>query len=753
MPLGTENTTFSRDVFGRYICNTMQEALDSTTGGGKPFDVIVIGGGSFGGVIAHRLFQLDSRLRQHRILVLEGGPFVIPEHVQNLPTIGDVFAEVRRVPWQAAPASPNLGYDRGGSGLAYCLAGRSLFFGGWSPQLTDSELAGWPAAVVKDLKDAHFNEARRQIGTDTSNDFIFGPLHDKLIDRLFTGINQVTHRFGINTPEDLEAPLAVVSAAERAGTFPLNKFSAMPLLMDAARKSWVESNGDDRIKRLMIVANCTVNELGLTNNRVTLVRTSLGDLAVPADGAVVVALGTIESARLALRSFPNTNLLIGCNLMAHLRSNFTMRIPRRSLNVPPDRLYASALFVKGKSPNGHFHLQITASAAGPNQTNSEAELFRKIPDIDTLDYFDVNDESVIITLRGIGEMTPAPNTGATSRVDLIPIAAAGTQAVVTQKAQVTIVPSPTDQLLWKDLDSATDEVASVLAADQPYDVLIGGNYQQVVPGQAGKEAKDVFPHASRHDLLGTTHHEAGTLWMDPDPTKGVTDIWGRFHEVPNAWVAGPALFPSVGSPNPMLTGVALARRAAERMFEKPITTAPAGPVQLFDGATLNGWTQAGPGNFVVDNGTLRTQGGLGLLWYSASQFRNFELAVDWKITQTGDNSGIFMRFPDPNGDPFNAVREGYEVQIDDLGNPDGALFHKTGAIYDVQPPLVLAAKPPGQWNTYVIRVVEQTYNVTLNGQVVISDFVGNRSVRGFIGLQNHLPKDVVFFRNIVVTPL
>ena len=122
---------------------------------------------------------------------------------------------------------------------------------------------------------------------------------------------------------------------------------------------------------------------------------------------------------------------------------------------------------------------------------------------------------------------------------------------------------------------------------------------------------------------------------------------------------------------------ALARRAAERLLEKPFISAPNDPVQPFDGATLNGWTQAGPGNFVVDN----------------------------------------------------------------------------GALYDVQPPLVLAAKPPGQWNNYVIRVVRQIYNVTLNGQPVIVNFEGNRSARGFIGLQNHLPKDVVFFRNIVVTPL
>lgn len=467
MPLTTEDTTFTHDVSGRYICNTMLEAFDSTTGGGKPFDVIVIGGGSFGGVIAHRLFQLDSRLRQHRILVLEGGPFLIPEHVQNLPNIGDLFPEVKRLPWLSSPATPHLGFP----GLAYCLAGRSLFWGGWSPQLTDSELSNWPVSVVKDLKDSHFLAAQRQLGTDTANDFIFGPLHDALRGRLFNGIGQVTHRFGIHSPQDLEAPLAVVSAAVRAGTFPANKFSSMPLLMDAARKSFVESKGNDRNKRLMIVANCNVNELGLTANQVSMVKTSLGDITVPAGGVVVIALGTIESMRLALRSFPNTNGLIGCNLMAHLRSNFTMRIPRRSLGIPSDRLFASSLFVKGKSPHGHFHLQITAAAAGPNETNSEAELFRKVPDIDTLDSFDMNDESVILTLRGIGEMTPAPNATAMNRVDLV-VVPSGTQAAPTHKAQVTLLPSSTDDLLWKDMDSATDEIASILSGNSSYDVLI-----------------------------------------------------------------------------------------------------------------------------------------------------------------------------------------------------------------------------------------------------------------------------------------
>lgn len=37
---------------------------------------------------------------------------------------------------------------------------------------------------------------------------------------------------------------------------------------------------------------------------------------------------------------------------------------------------------------------------------------------------------------------------------------------------------------------------------------------------------------------------------------------------------------------------------------------------LFDGHTLEGWEHVGPGKFVIEDGLLRTEGGMGLLWYS-----------------------------------------------------------------------------------------------------------------------------------------
>jgi hypothetical protein len=195
------------------------------------------------------------------------------------------------------------------------------------------------------------------------------------------------------------------------------------------------------------------------------------------------------------------------------------------------------------------------------------------------------------------------------------------------------------------------------------------------------------------------------------------------------------------------------------MTEKPLAKTAVQSIQLFNGINLDGWRQAGPGGFRIDNGMLVTVGGMGLLWYSARQFGNFELEVDWKVTKKSDNSGVFIRFPapsvpnEPGGDAGVAINHGYEIQIDDEGAPDGDMIHKTGAIYGIQPPAKIASKQPGEWNTFLIRLEGQTYNVTLNGEPVITNFKGNRSMRGHIGLQNHSPKDQVFFRNIIATPL
>jgi hypothetical protein len=182
----------------------------------------------------------------------------------------------------------------------------------------------------------------------------------------------------------------------------------------------------------MIVPNCHVQDLitdTLSDNwvRVTGVRvwqngrTLQVPVASPRGGrqsAVVIALGTVETTRVARTTFQKSLAgraadRMGTNLIAHLRSNLTIRVPRAAIaaNLPPlviQNLQCSALLVKGQASNGRtFHFQITAAGLSKIGADSEAELFKKIPTLEHLqDMLRATDDTVVITIRGIGDMTP-----------------------------------------------------------------------------------------------------------------------------------------------------------------------------------------------------------------------------------------------------------------------------------------------------------------------------------------------------------
>jgi Domain of Unknown Function (DUF1080) len=172
---------------------------------------------------------------------------------------------------------------------------------------------------------------------------------------------------------------------------------------------------------------------------------------------------------------------------------------------------------------------------------------------------------------------------------------------------------------------------------------------------------------------------------------------------------------------------------------------------LFDGQSIDGWRMAGSGKFVFieHDKSLRSEGGMGLLWYTKKKYKDFVLKVDWKVSRRNDNSGLFIRFSNPDNDPMIAVDTGYEIQIDDMAMPDGNPLHKTGAIYNFAAPSnAQASKPVGQWNAFEIEVTGQKYSVTLNGEKVISEFTGNRLTEGYVGIQNHDSDSHVSFKNI-----
>lgn len=181
---------------------------------------------------------------------------------------------------------------------------------------------------------------------------------------------------------------------------------------------------------------------------------------------------------------------------------------------------------------------------------------------------------------------------------------------------------------------------------------------------------------------------------------------------------------------------------------------------LFNGKDLDGWTHVGPGRFVIEDGTLRTEGGMGLLWFTREKFGDSTLRIVYRAqSQGGGNAGVFIRIPTEPSEPWMPVHKGYEVQIDDSEDD----FHRTGVLYSFTK---AKAKPQThEWNTMEIKLDADRTVVTVNGAIV-TDFRegdavpertkpyeperGPRQRSGYIGLQNHGDKDVVWFKEVSV---
>jgi hypothetical protein len=187
-----------------------------------------------------------------------------------------------------------------------------------------------------------------------------------------------------------------------------------------------------------------------------------------------------------------------------------------------------------------------------------------------------------------------------------------------------------------------------------------------------------------------------------------------------------------------------------------VTKRPAKPrettsewIELFDGKSLRGWRPVGDkaNCWTAQNGML-VNTGKGADIETTRTFWNFYLMLEFKLWSNG-NSGVYLR-----------GRK--EIQLLDSYGKKTMTPGDCGAIYKVRAPQVNAARPAGQWNTLVARVVDDRITVVLNGRTVIRDLVvrggtGNKSGDPHVGE----PGPILFqgsfspvaFRDIKIRPL
>ena len=190
---------------------------------------------------------------------------------------------------------------------------------------------------------------------------------------------------------------------------------------------------------------------------------------------------------------------------------------------------------------------------------------------------------------------------------------------------------------------------------------------------------------------------------------------------------------------------------------------------LFNGKDLTGWKHVGPGSSYVLDGTIRSHGGMGLLYWTGGKLGHCKIKVVYRMEKANSNSGVFIRIPIEPREEMMPVHYGYEVQIDNHPETSGeADYHVTGTLYSLTKPLAKPGKPGPEWNTMIITLDGPHTIVYLNG-VKVTDYWegqpvpprkleyepqrGRRPDSGWIGLQNHSDSDVVDFREVAVKPL
>jgi hypothetical protein len=590
-----------------------------------------------------------------------------------------------------------------------------------------------------------------------------------------------------------------------SGVFSPDKYSSLTLLMSAVRNAQATARGDtpearDADRRLFLVPNAHVSRLAVADvfwDGAPRAGHKVNGIELFADGdrrflpisptcTVVLALGCIESTRLALESFPTVpgregDEIMGRNLMAHLRFDFPFQLDRRQFarwveentgRVLRDELQTAAFHIQADTPEGRFHLQVYGSGIDTNAQgtdNPEGLLYRMIPDPEIAQRLaDAQDpDEISLIFRACGEMKADRSA---------PIHAPGTSWI--------------DLASEADRDRQFDHARSyVHYADQAGAPIWQRMREACVALAAEMGGRGIQPE-DWHEV-GSTWHDSGTLFMGDDPAASVTDTSGHFHHIGNAVCVDQALFPTVGSANPVLTGLCLARKAAETIVARYVSEpSPSsaeigqekaeGFVFLLEGVEAGKWKPNNPRLVsgrpaLIENASIlevHGDAGLGVLFYDDPVlFGDFELRLQWKAfveRSTGEavaNSGVFLRAPRPAAelDDANFYNRAVEVQIDDTGYDFATRrfrspLHRTGAVYKYAPARRHAQKAPsrdgepGYWNASQITVRGTRVSVWLNGRLASEGEVpALLAGPGLIGLQYHTGK--VQFRSIRVRRL
>lgn len=511
-PLMTEVIVESGAVAQRFF----QPDLDE----GHHYDVIVVGSGMGGGVLADQLSDYGFD-----VLVLEAGSYLFPTHIGNLPrqhllggqfdkNIWSLWDDFKVTNYVNAPGSQ---YD-GGQG--FNLGGRSVFWGGFIPEMTWWELATWPEPVRWYLEDPGYNLARELVKETRLDSAFQGRVRTFLRNRLPDFVVQT-------------APMAIQHTDAELRRVPAGVFSTADLLMESRLV-------DDRTGARTLTVNLNHAAVRIEHDGARASAVIAHDLIADVErrftaDRIVLAAGTVESAKLALLSgLADPNGLIGRGLTDHPIFFLHFALPPSSPFF--SEAAAAKLMLRHRSAgeggppftDKHRYNVLLELGADFNQGRFVD------PDILARHRADKGQsmlcEIVFLfdspLMAGNGLVQPGPSF---------------------VKPEVQMQEAPISEAEWEEISG----LAAGLLGDLGGMPLAG---QDLVLDRAG---------------LGGVAHEVGTMRMGADPaygyTDGVVDPNLKVNGYDNLFVCDLSVFPTSPAANPTLTLGALALRLADHI--------------------------------------------------------------------------------------------------------------------------------------------------------------------------------------------
>ncbi|HVK16415.1 MAG TPA: GMC family oxidoreductase [Fimbriiglobus sp.] len=487
-----------------------QDAVPSNFDESVVYDVIVIGSGMGGAVLADGLTDTHNR----RVLVLEAGSLVHQTHIDNLPGYEHNLVAA----WNHQVGNY---VNRPGStlmfGVQMNLGGRSVYWEGLIPRMQDWELVHWPANVGTHLLGPYgYERAERLLRKcrtlGTYQDRLVRKLRRRFCDLHVTDLPRSVHQPNISRRGCWRPRWSITEVTETS----TGVFSTADLLLDSL--SFGGPVGGDL---LTVNLNHLVTGIETVGDeaRAVVCQDLAGGVERRYRGrAIVLAAGSLESPRIALASgLADPNNLVGVGLTDH----------PAFFGSHGYQLLPSSRF-RGADHHAKVLLWHKGGAAHPYNVellvNPQYWLARHADD----DVFKQMTDTQGVTWVAIKFLTDSPLDDS-NRIHYLGPA---------QKLEVEVRPNNTGVHLQAEVIDLRNRILDYLGAD--FDPNDGIDYA----------------------AFGTVHHAGGSLRMSSDHS-GVVDENLKFEYYRNLYCCDVSVFPHIPTANPSLTLVALAQRLAD----------------------------------------------------------------------------------------------------------------------------------------------------------------------------------------------